>query len=109
MSHQVALMNGVMEGVKQLLDRLSPKSIETEFDRSGKKGGFFANRFEALWKLYEVRHADYAGEDKETFLVIFGQQFSRAYAAAAGENYKGDATGKARFTMAGRRPPGVGE
>jgi type VI secretion system protein ImpI len=39
--------------------------------------------------LYEVRHADYAGEDKETFMVIFGSQFSRAYAAAAGENYKG--------------------
>jgi type VI secretion system protein ImpI len=102
MSHQVALMNGIMEGVKQLLARLSPKSLEMEFDKAGKKGGLFSNRYEALWKLYEVRHGDYAGEDKETFLVIFGAQFSRAYSAAAGENYKGDASAKlGRFTMAG--------
>lgn len=104
MSHQGALMNGVMEGVKQLLQRLSPRSLEAEHDRAGKKGGLFSNRFEELWKLYEVRHADYAGEDKETFLVIFGAQFSRAYAATAGENYQGDGGAKlGRFTMAGGR------
>jgi type VI secretion system protein ImpI len=100
MSHQVALMNGVMEGVKQLLQKLSPKTLEAEFERSGKKGGLFSNRFEELWKLYEVRHGDYAGEDKEMFLVIFGPQFSRAYAATAGENYAGASDpGKMRFTM----------
>ena len=94
MSHQVALMNGVMEGVKQLLEKISPASLESDFERSGKKGGLFSNRFEALWKLYEVRHADYAGEDKETFLIIFGPQFSRAYSQSTGEAYSGDA-GKA--------------
>jgi type VI secretion system protein ImpI len=94
MSHQVALMNGVMEGVKQLLQKISPSSLEADFERSGKKGGLFSNRFEALWKLYEVRHADYAGEDKETFLIIFGPQFSRAYSQSTGEAYAVDA-GKA--------------
>lgn len=113
MSHQVALMNGVMEGVKSLLQRLSPRELEAEFDKSGKKGGLFSNRYEALWRLYEVRHADYAGEDKETFLVIFGSQFSRAYAQAAGENLQPEAGapgapgaqgGKlGRFTIAGGR------
>lgn len=107
MSHQVALMNGVMEGVKQLLQRLSPKSLEAEFERTGKKGGFFGkNRFEALWNLYEVRHADYAGEDKETFLVIFGSQFSRAYAQAAGENFQGDSGKLGRFTRGPGRTSG---
>jgi type VI secretion system protein ImpI len=103
MSHQVALMNGVMEGVKQLLQKLSPKALEAEFDRSGKKGGLFSNRYEELWKLYEVRHGDYAGEDKEMFLVIFGPQFSRAYAATAGENYKGSDPTKMRYTITGNR------
>jgi len=89
MSHQVALLNGIMEGVKTLLVKLSPKTIEEELEKSGKKkGGLFSNRYEALWKLYEVRHGDYAGEDKETFLIIFGPQFSRAYTATAGEDYK---------------------
>ncbi len=109
MSHQVALMNGVMEGVKQLLERLSPKSLEAEFERSGKKGGLFSNRFEALWKLYEVRHADYAGEDKETFMVIFGSQFSAAYARAAGENFQqGDAAKLGRFGKSGPTRGGSG-
>jgi type VI secretion system protein ImpI len=96
MSHQVALLNGVMEGVKTLLVQLSPKAIEEEFDKRGKKAGLFSNKYEALWKFYEERHGDYSGEDKQTFLIIFGPQFSKAYAASAGEDYKatGDAAGK---------------
>lgn len=103
MSHQVALLNGVMEGVKTLLKQLSPKQLEDELEKRGKRGGLFSNKYEALWKLYEVRHGDYSGEDKETFLIIFGPQFSRAYAATAGEDYKssGEAGGKnlSRFTI----------
>lgn len=102
MSHQVALLNGVMEGVRSLLTKLSPKTLEEELEKKGKKGGIFSNKYEELWKLYEVRHGDYSGEDKETFLIIFGPQFSRAYAATAGEDYKtsGEAVGKnLRFTI----------
>jgi type VI secretion system protein ImpI len=97
MSHQVALLNGVMEGVKTLLVKLSPKSLEEEFDKRGKKAGLFSNKYEALWKFYEEQHGDYSGEDKQTFLIIFGPQFSKAYAASAAEDYKatgGDASGK---------------
>jgi type VI secretion system protein ImpI len=101
MSHQVALLNGVMEGVKTLLVQLSPRSIEEDFDKRGKKAGLFSNKYEALWKFYEDRHGDYSGEDKQTFLIIFGPQFSKAYAASAGEDYKssGDAAGKNRLTI----------
>jgi type VI secretion system protein ImpI len=104
MSHQVALLNGVMEGVRSLLTQLAPKTLEDELDKRGKKTGLFSNKYEALWKLYEVRHGDYSGEDKETFLIIFGPQFSRAYAASAGEDYSssGGPPNKAgRFTLAG--------
>jgi type VI secretion system protein ImpI len=102
MTHQVALMNGVMEGVKQLLAKLAPATLEDEFERKGKKGGLFSNKFEALWKLYETRHADYSGEDTETFLIIFGPQFAGAYAKTTGEALQtsGDAPSAAlgRFT-----------
>jgi len=96
MSHQVALLNGVMEGVKTLLTQLSPKAIEEDFEKKGKKTGLFGSKYEALWRFYEDRHGDYSGEDKQTFLIIFGPQFSKAYAASAGEDYKGsgDAAGK---------------
>jgi type VI secretion system protein ImpI len=107
MSHQVALLNGVMEGVKTLLVQLSPKSIEDDFEKKGKRAGLFSNKYEALWKFYEDRHGDYSGEDKQTFLIIFGPQFSRAYAATAGGDYKGsgEAAGKnLRFTLAPNQP-----
>jgi type VI secretion system protein ImpI len=102
MAHEVKLLNGVMEGVKTLLGRLSPRTIEEEWERKGKKGGLFSSRYEELWKLYESRHGDYAGEDKQTFEAIFGPQFARAYAANAGEDYKGpsgEAGPKPRFTI----------
>jgi len=102
MAHEVKLLNGVMEGVKTLLGRLSPRTLEEELERKGKKGGLFSSKYEELWKLYESRHGDYAGEDKQTFEAIFGPQFARAYAANAGEDYKGpsgEAGPKPRFTM----------
>ena len=102
MAHEVKLLNGVMEGVKTLLGRLSPRTLEEELERKGKRGGLFSNKYEELWKLYESRHGDYAGEDKQTFEAIFGPQFARAYAANAAEDYKGpsgDAGPKPRFTI----------
>lgn len=108
MQHQVALINGVMEGVRTLLTKLSPKSIEEDLERGGKKGGLFSNKFEALWKRYEVVHGDYAGEQKETYMIIFGPQFSRAYARTAGDDGKaaGDAAAanRARYAMTSNQP-----
>src|SRR5262249_40514861 len=107
MSHQVAFINGVMEGVKTLLHQLSPKTLEDDYEKRGRKGGLFSNKYEALWKFYEERHGDYSGEDKQTFLIIFGPQFSRAYAASAAEDYKpsGEAAGKTlRFTLTPNQP-----
>jgi len=105
MSHQIALLNGVMGGVRSLLVKLSPKTLEEKLERAGKKGGLFSNRYEELWKLYERRHGDYSGEDKETFREIFGEQFSRAYAATAGEDYgsSGESGGRSivRFPVSG--------
>ncbi len=88
MTHQVALMNGVMEGVKELLQNLAPEAIEKRYEQKGKRGGLFSNKYEGLWEEYQTVHGDYQGEDKETFLIIFGPQFSRAYAATTGEAYQ---------------------
>lgn len=106
MTHQVAMLNGVMEGVKQLLGTLSPQAVERRYDRKGKKGGLFSNKYEGLWEEYQTVHSDYQGEDKETFLIIFGPQFSRAYAATTGEAYtaSGDATGNQAGRVPGAQP-----
>ncbi|MSP25213.1 MAG: FHA domain-containing protein [Myxococcales bacterium] len=103
MTHQVALLNGVMEGVKRLLGSLSPESIEQSFERKGKRGGLFSNRYEGIWEEYRTVHADYRGEERETFNTIFGPEFDKAYAASAGEALQatGDTTG-----ADAKRPPG---
>lgn len=98
MMHQVALINGVMEGAKQLLESLSPTTIEKHYERKGKKGGLFSNKYEGLWQEYQRVHGDYQGEDKETFRTIFGQKFHRAYAATAGEAYQASGDGANRAT-----------
>ena len=87
MSHQVALLNGVMVGVKTLLHDLAPRTIEEEFEKRGKKGGLFSSKGEALWKFYESRHGDYSNEDKQLFKTIFGRQFATAYDKAVDEDF----------------------
>jgi type VI secretion system protein ImpI len=85
MTHQVALLNGVMKGVKQLLGELAPEEIERSLEdprknrnRQGLQIGPF--RFKQLWELYQERHSDLSAEDRQAFAVIFGPQFAQAYA-----------------------------
>jgi type VI secretion system protein len=79
MIHQVALINGVMEGVRGLLARLAPQEIER-----GVTSGW-PTRAAATWKRYVERHAEIAGEDKNITSVVFGPEFARAYAEVGGE------------------------
>jgi len=91
MIHQVAMLDGVMRGVKQLLRELSPASVEALFEKKKPSGVTFGPwRFKALWKLYQERHADLADEDTETFELIFGRQFVSAYTQLADVQSVGD-------------------
>lgn len=88
MTHQVALLSGLMEGVRRLLsDRLAPQRIERVADQKAEgfwkvwpfKGGLF-------WRQYLKEHDDLS-EDKELTTAVFGKVFARAYAQALGENF----------------------
>ena len=88
MIHQVALLNGVMKGVKSLLGELSPQAFEKTLDdparaSSGLQIGPF--RYKQLWELFAQRHADLAEEEKHAFALIFGPQFAQAYSQLANE------------------------
>lgn len=83
MIHQVALINGVMEGVRSLLARLSPQEIER-----GVSSGW-PTRAAATWKQYVERHRE-ASEDKTITATVFGPEFARAYAEVGGEGSKPD-------------------
>ncbi len=89
MSHQVALLGGLMEGVRKLVQvRLSPKAILEHVERAGGLG-FGPFKGAAAWKRYLALH-DELTEDKEITSAIFGRDFARAYSAGLGENFGGD-------------------
>lgn len=109
MIHQVAMLNGVMKGVKSLLAELSPQAIERALEDPKRKGGGGIGigpfRYKALWELYAERHSDLADEEKEAFALIFGPQFVSAYSQLAGEALGGK-RGPQLSKAPGTVPPG---
>lgn len=79
MIHQVALLDGVMQGVRSLLDQLSPENVEGQADQQA----HFAldrtkARYKAIWETYRALY-DQLAEEKQAFAHIFGTQFTEAY------------------------------
>jgi type VI secretion system (T6SS) FHA protein/FHA domain-containing protein len=79
MIHQVALLDGVMRGVRALLDELSPAAIEQGVGPQGAFGLDLGNaRGKALWAAYSERYANLA-EDEDAMMRIFGPEFTEVY------------------------------
>ncbi len=79
MIHQVALINGVLEGARGLLARLEPGEIERSVTTP------WPTRGAALWKQYAQRHRELLESDRLLTEAIFGPEFARAYAEVGGE------------------------
>lgn len=75
--HQVALLDGVMQGVRALLEELSPQNIEAALAQHG-AAGLFGAKHRACWTEYCERFARISDE-REAFAVIFGKDFAEAY------------------------------
>jgi predicted component of type VI protein secretion system len=84
MIHQVALINGVVEGVRSLLARLAPADIEREVTAP------WPTRGAAIWKHYAERYKQLTENDKRITEAVFGPDFARAYAEVGGEGAGGE-------------------
>jgi len=73
MLHQLALLEGVMRGVRALLQELSPDNVENQVG-----GGMSLTRHRALWNKY-LEIYDGVSEERQAFAVIFGPEFAEAY------------------------------
>jgi type VI secretion system protein ImpI len=80
MLHQVALLRGIVEGARALLDRVGPDTIAAQAPK-----GIWPMRAVALWKAFEATFHEIADEDDAVSSVLFGKEFARAYAAIAGD------------------------
>jgi type VI secretion system protein ImpI len=77
MIHQVAMLNGVMTGVRSLLAELSPAGVERAAETGALQVGPF--RYQSLWRAYEERYADIAEDERQIYSLLFGRQFAQAY------------------------------
>jgi type VI secretion system protein ImpI len=82
MIHQIAMLNGVMRGVKALLQELSPAVLEGFLQQARTNGAgwtFGPFRYRALWHLFRSRHADVDDGERRIFTLLFGGDFAQAY------------------------------
>jgi type VI secretion system protein len=83
MIHQVALINGVMEGVRSLLARLDPAEIERSVSSA------WGGRAALAWKAFMQRYQELTEADRNITEHVFGPDFARAYAEVGGEGSRG--------------------
>lgn len=76
MLHQVALINGVVEGVQALLEQFRPAEIE--------RGVTGLNKSAAIWKKYGERYSELI-EERGVSTLVFGPEFARAYTQVGGQ------------------------
>jgi predicted component of type VI protein secretion system len=84
MVHQVALLNGVQEGAKALLARLSPDAIAAEAPQT-----LWPLRAQGLWRAFETRFRDLE-EESAVSEALFGNEFARAYGAIVGKRVEAE-------------------
>lgn len=77
--HQIALLNGVMEGVRSLLAQLDPAEIERSVASA------WGSRGAAAWKAFVQRYQELTEADRNITEHVFGPEFARAYAEVGGE------------------------
>ena len=81
MVHQVALVGGVREGVREVLNQLSPEAVEQLARRKG--GGLMGVPAQKRWALFSEQHHELVNDEERLTQVLFGKAFARAYALVA--------------------------
>jgi len=79
MIHQIALLNGMREGVKGMLHRLSPTAMSEGI------GGVWPFNLAKKWTRYSEQHHAFLEEERELTAVLFGPEFAKAYLAIVGD------------------------
>ncbi len=80
MIHQVALINGIVDGAKGMLNTIHPDAIVRQADETG--GMFRGNRY---WQVFTERFNELIRDDSYITRSIFGHDFARAYAMVIGQ------------------------
>ncbi|WP_394847447.1 FHA domain-containing protein [Pendulispora brunnea] len=87
--HHLGMFDGVMAGVKALLDEFDPDAIEEAWNERQARRDAVTRKMSQLAKdkelmeIYFSRHRDLADEENTRFRKLFGPEFAEAYKAHA--------------------------
>ena len=89
--HHIAMMEGVTESVRTMLQGLDPRANDLE-DAAPRL--FSGAKVKNQWKAFLEKFDQMAGDDNELHAAVFGDKFARAYASVAvgdaGKHPEGD-------------------
>ncbi|MFO0680304.1 MAG: FHA domain-containing protein [Polyangiaceae bacterium] len=87
--NQVALLNGVMVGARELVGTMAPAAVAASLDEPGDarsgKAPVTLERYRQLWEAYARRHSDVDDDDDTSFARRFGPQFAQSFARLGAE------------------------
>lgn len=77
--HQVAILAGIREAFKGVVERFDPVLLEKRFSKQ-KKGGLMPGSQKAkFWESYQEYYNELVGDLDRSFQYLYGDEFVRAY------------------------------
>jgi len=77
--HQVAILAGIREAFKGVIERFDPVLLEQRFSKL-KKGGLIPGSQKAkFWESYQDYYNELVGDMDRSFQYLYGDEFVRAY------------------------------
>lgn len=78
-AHQVAVLAGVQEAWRDLLDRFDPSKIEQRLGRESRWGGLLGSHKARCWDAFTAFYQVITEEARDDFEALFGRKIARAY------------------------------
>ena len=77
--HQVAILAGIREAFKSVIERFDPIILEERFTKQNKGGIFPGSQKAKNWEAFVDYYDELAGDIDKSFQYLFGDGFVRAY------------------------------
>lgn len=77
--HQVAILAGIREAFKAVIERFDPILLEERFSKQGRGSLLPGSQKAKNWEAYASYYEDLVGDIDKSFQYLFGDGFVRAY------------------------------
>ncbi|NNE62594.1 MAG: type VI secretion system-associated FHA domain protein TagH, partial [Gammaproteobacteria bacterium] len=77
--HQVAILAGIREAFKAVIERFDPIVLEERFSRQSRSGILPGSQKAKNWDAYTAYYEELVGDIDKSFQYLFGDGFVRAY------------------------------